>query len=405
MTDRLAETIQTDVERLCSSGDRDLGTARNRAATDYVLGRLREAGLETAELGFEVPEWRYGGARVRAGGREIGAHPGPFSPALEGSGPLVVIRTADEIGAVDMPRAVLLLCDGIAATQFTPRDYPFYGDPDHAAILADLEAARPLAVLAATSSSAMTGAMCPFPLIEEVGFAAPTAYMTLEDGATLAARAGETVTVSIDSEVRPSVGIQPIGRATGTDAGRIIVSAHIDSKPETPGALDNATGVAVLLAVAELLRDTEPGPTLEFVPFNGEDHVLAPGEMAWLGANEDLSDVRLMINIDAAGLRGSPSAYSLYGVDEAVTAAAADLASGNPHVTEGPQWPASDHMIFAMRGIPAIAVTSTDFAAASRTYSHTPADVPALVDHDLLAGTARFIADLIRRSGTPAGRR
>jgi len=395
MTDRLEAMIRADVERLCTPGDRDLGTKRNRDATDYVIRRMREAGLDTESIAFEVPEWRYGRATVRVGDLELSAHPGPYSAAVEGEGQLIAIRTADEIGTVDAPGSVLLLCDEIAATQFTPRGYPFYNDADQAAILDALEAARPLAVLCATGTCAMTGAMSPFPLIEEVGFAAPSAYMTAEKGAELAVHAGETIAVSIDSDVSPSTSAQPVGRRAGTAEGRVIVSAHVDSKPGTPGAIDNAAGVAVLLAVAELLGEAELRHAVEFVPFNGEDHVLAPGELAWLAANEDLSDVKLVINIDAAGLLGAPSAYSLYGVDPATVAIAARLSADNPSVAEGPQWPASDHMIFAMRGIPAIAVTSTDFAAASRRYSHTPADIPAILDYDVLAGTARFVADLI----------
>lgn len=395
MNDALAATIRVDVLRLCAPGDRDLGTARNRAATDYVAERLRRSGVSVEAIAFEVPEWCFGSANVESAGFKVEAHPGPFSAPVEGAGPLVVIRTAEELSVVNTPGAVLLLCDEIAATQFTPRGYPFYSDSNHAAILDTLEAARPLAVLAATGKSAMTGAMSPFPLIEEVQFGVPSAYMTAQDGAELALRAGRVASVSIDSEVRPSSGSQPYGRRVGRDQGRIIVCAHIDSKPGTPGALDNAAGVAVMLAVADLLGDADVSHTVEFVPFNGEDHVLAPGELAWLRANEDLSDILLAVNIDAAGLPGAPSAYSLYGVDADMTQVIARVAEDSPGVAEGPQWPASDHMVFAMRGVPAMAVTSTDFATASGEYSHTAADVPAILDYGLLAGTARFIARLV----------
>lgn len=398
MTDRPAAMIRTDVERLCAAGDRDLGTKRNRDATDYVVQRLRQTGLLVETLEFEVPEWRCGRASVKTDGLELTAHPGPFSPALEGEGPLVAIRSADEISAIDAPDSVLLLCGEIAATQFTPRGYPFYSNPDHSAILDALEAKRPLAVLSATDKSPMTGAMSPFPLIEDVRFAAPSAYMSVEKGAELSEHVGDIVAVSIDSEVHPSTGVQPVGRRAGTRGGRIVVSAHIDSKPETPGAIDNAAGVAVLLAVADLVRNVELEYALEFVPFNGEDHVLAPGELAWLAANEDLSDIRLAINIDAPGLLGAPSAYSLYGVDEATAVIAASLSDDNANVIEGPQWPASDHMIFAMRGIPTIAVTTADFASGASEVFHTPADAPETVDYDLLAGAARFVADLIAKA-------
>jgi len=395
MADLLAEKIRADVERLCAPGDRDLGTARNRAATAFVAERMRAVGLEVEAMAFEVPEWRYGHARVTAGGRDFDAHPGPFSVAVDGRGPLVAVRAADEIGAVATPGSVLLLLQGMARTQLTPRNYPFYGNPDHAAILEALEAARPLAVLAATGKSEMTGGMSPFPLIEESRFGAPSAYLTTELGAMLASHSGETVRVRIDSEVVASTGAQPVGRLAGTGAGRIIVCAHVDSKPGTPGAIDNAAGVAVIMAVAELLGGVRPGRTVEFVPFNGEDHVLAPGEVVWLAENDDLSDVRLAINVDAAGLPSLPSAYSLYGVDPALADLVGRTAAGNASVAEGPQWPASDHMIFAMRGVPALAVTSTDFATAAGRYAHTPADVPAILDYDLLAGTARFIAELV----------
>lgn len=393
--DQVAAGIRADVERLCALGDRNLGTKRNRAATDYVTKRLREARVDVESIEFEVPAWCFRGASVRTADIELEVHPGPFSTTIAGKGPLVVVRRAEELSAVDTPGAVLLLCDEIAATQFTPRDYPFYGDPEHAAILDALEAAHPLAVLAATDKSAMTGAMSPFPLIEEVRFSVSSAYMTAEQGTELARRAGEVTSVSIDSEVRPSSGSQPYGRRIGTSEGRIVVSAHIDSKPGTPGAIDNASGVAVMLAAAGLLGEAASSCTIEFVPYNGEDHALAPGEVAWLAANEDLSDVKLAVNIDGSGLPGAPSAYSLYDVDEETTAVIDSLSANHASVAEGPQWPAGDHMIFAMRGIPAVAVTSTDFEAVSGEYAHTPEDVPEILDYELLADTARFIAAVI----------
>lgn len=394
MAEGIVTSIRVDIERLCAPGDRDPGTERNRAATAYVLERLRGLGLETHTLEFDVPEWRYTTAVCGFGGRTLTMHPGPFSPACDGSGILRVVRHPRELADVEAG-SVLLLADEIAATQFTPREYPFYSDPDHAAILDALEAARPLAVLAATTSSAMTGAMSPFPLIEEVRFTAPSAYLTAEEGRLLAAHEGEAVSVRIESEVLASTGQQPVGRRAGASGARIIVSAHVDSKPETPGAIDNAAGVAVLLAVAEQLGDRALSHTVEFVPFNGEDHVLAPGELAWLAANPDLDDIRLVINIDAPGLPGSPTAYSVYGLDEATTACVEAVAAGNPGVAPGPQWPASDHMVFAMRGIPAIALTSTDFVTASRSFSHTPADTQEILDHELLEQAARFVAELV----------
>jgi len=59
----------------------------------------------------------------------------------------------------------------------------------------------------------------------------------------------------------------------GTDPSRpwIVVGAHFDSTPNTPGADDNASGVAALLEIARLLQGFQPAATLQFVGFNLEE--------------------------------------------------------------------------------------------------------------------------------------
>jgi hypothetical protein len=56
---------------------------------------------------------------------------------------------------------------------------------------------------------------------------------------------------------------------------RILIGAHYDSVPDTPGADDNASAVAVLLAVAKLLG---PSADVAYVAFNGEECGLAGSE-------------------------------------------------------------------------------------------------------------------------------
>jgi aminopeptidase YwaD len=392
--DSLAEAMRGHVEALCAlGGDRHPGTARNRAATDYVADALAASGLEVEALGFEVPEWRYGTASARVGERVIDAQPGPFSPPCEGSGRLVAASHRAELSNLDLSGAVLLLHGEIARKQLVPRHYPWYSDPDDAQLLDAIEAAAPLAVIAATGKSPeTTGALSPFPLIEDVGFAVPSAYITESDGQVLLTHVGEPVSVQIDSSTSPSTGVQLIGRLPGTEPGRIVIGAHVDTKPDTPGALDNAAGVATLLGVAQLLAGMALRHTVEFVPFNGEDHAASPGEVAYLSAYPDLSDVRLMMNIDDAGLLGGPTDCSAYGLDERAGALVAEIMDEFGSVTEGPQWPSSDHMIFAMRGVPALALTARDLGVVMSEISHTTADTPDRVDAQLLADAARFIA-------------
>ncbi|MBI2386565.1 MAG: M28 family peptidase [Elusimicrobia bacterium] len=53
--------------------------------------------------------------------------------------------------------------------------------------------------------------------------------------------------------------------------GAWVIGAHYDSAPGTPGADDNASGVAVLLEAARLLRERRPGREVRFVAFGTEE--------------------------------------------------------------------------------------------------------------------------------------
>lgn len=55
------------------------------------------------------------------------------------------------------------------------------------------------------------------------------------------------------------------------DHPMILVGAHYDSVPDTPGADDNASGVAAMLACARALARFEPAPPVGFVAWNGEE--------------------------------------------------------------------------------------------------------------------------------------
>lgn len=60
------------------------------------------------------------------------------------------------------------------------------------------------------------------------------------------------------------------------DLPRVLVGAHYDTVPTSPGADDNASGIAVLLEVARLAAHLDVQRTLDFVAFNLEepqDHV------------------------------------------------------------------------------------------------------------------------------------
>ena len=57
----------------------------------------------------------------------------------------------------------------------------------------------------------------------------------------------------------------------GEDQRRVVVGAHYDAVPMTPGADDNASGVAGLLELAQLLKGVKPKHTVELVAYCTEE--------------------------------------------------------------------------------------------------------------------------------------
>ena len=142
----------------------------------------------------------------------------------------------------------------------------------------------------------------------------------------------------------------------------MVVCAHIDSRGGTPGALDNGTGVAVLLLLAELLRGYRGPLGVELLAVNGEDYYAASGELDYLARNQGrMGEIALAVNLDAAGYREGRTAWSLYGVPDELAAAVRREFARWPELMEGEPWYQSDHMVFAQNGVPAVAITSEHF--------------------------------------------
>ena len=62
-----------------------------------------------------------------------------------------------------------------------------------------------------------------------------------------------------------------VATAATPDRPRILIGAHFDTVVGTPGADDNASGVAAMLETARLLAELELDATVEFVGFNLEE--------------------------------------------------------------------------------------------------------------------------------------
>ncbi len=400
------EHAREHVARLCAvRPDRRPGSAGNAAATAYVTDVLRHLDWAVHEQWFDVVDWSGEQGAVMAGRSRWPVSPSPYSLGVEAAGTLVVARTPADLTR-DLRGCVLLMLDDLAREPLTPTGYPFYRNDQHAGILATLQQQRPLVVLAGTGKAPdVAGSLDPFPLIEDGAFAVATGNLRVEPARQLAARAGEQVHVRLPAHRWPATACNVVG-TRGESHGRVLIVAHVDSKPGTPGAVDNASGVAVLLLVAELLSEAfqhaEPRTGVELLAVNGEDYYAASGEVAYLEqAAEHLDEIAVLVNVDGVGYRGGATGLSTYGVPDEAAAVLSALVDRHLTVVPGPSWYQSDHMVFVPRGVPAVAATSEPLDVVLAEVAHSPHDTPDKVDPGLLTDLADLLAALVTE-GVPA---
>ena len=200
----------------------------------------------------------------------------------------------------------------------------------------------------------------------------------------------------MDAERIPSKSENIVAHKGRRNKKKIVLCAHIDTKESTPGALDNASGVSILLLLAELLADYDGGLGVEITALNGEEYYNAPGQVEYLNRyNGDFHSILLTINLDDIGYFKDRTAYSFYGVPEGIAQSIRKVYSGRKGFFEGPQWYQSDHGIFIANGIPAMAITEESFTELLAEITHTEKDTPEIVDPLKLIENAETLAAII----------
>jgi aminopeptidase YwaD len=376
---------------------RRLGSDGNRQATAFFSDVLKELDFDVASQPFDCLDWENQGASLTAGGNNFEVMSSPYSQGCDQTAPLAVVHSIDELKEIDTKGRILLLMDEIAVEQLMPKNFPFYNPDHHQEIYALLESKSPLAIITATSRNPeLAGGMYPFPMIEDGDFNIPSVYMKDVDGKRLALHEDKSVSLQIEAQRIPSSGANVVGKLGPEGEARIVLCAHIDAKEGTPGALDNGTGVVMLLILAELIGDYTGPHQLELLAFNGEDHYSAQGHKEYIRLNKGRFDeIALAINTDVAGYYEGHTAYSLYDCPVSVESAIHKVMAGYEGLQKGERWYQSDHSIFIQQGRPAMAITSDRFMELSTHVTHTSKDSVDLVDIAKIVEVAQALRDFL----------
>ena len=378
--------------------NRRTGSAGNREAASYIAAHFQDLGYEVNQTPFETLDYQSAGAFLSGLAENVGIHTSPYSPGCDLTAELIGASSLEELEAADAAGKVLLLQGEICAEQLMPKNFVFYNPDHHQRIIAVLEDKRPAALITATSDSpGAAGALSPFPLIVDGDFEIPSAYCTETAGRQIAESLGREVRLEIRSQRQPALASNVIASRPRKFDRKIALMAHFDTYEDTPGAVDNASGVIILLLAAELLAREQPALSLEIIAFNGEDHYSAGGQMDYLQRyGQELSAIELAVNVDGTAYRGGKTAYSFYGCSAEKEAALRRVFQKYHQLVEGEAWYSGDHMIFVQNQVPCLALTSSRMPELLTTVIHTEQDLPELVSPEQLLEAASALADLVR---------
>lgn len=206
----------------------------------------------------------------------------------------------------------------------------------------------------------------------------------------------------------------------------VIIGAHYDSVDGSPGANDNATGVAAVLALARAFAGTSPSRTLRFVAFVNEEppyfQTPAMGSLVYAErcqANQERVVAMLSLETigyyaDARGSQSYPVPFQFFYPSQGnFIGFVGNLASRRllhevigsfrhhaRHPSEGiATWESipgvgwSDQWAFWRHGYPAVMVTDTAFYR--YPYYHTREDTPDKVHYDRLALVVRGLEQVV----------
>jgi aminopeptidase YwaD len=372
------------VRALAALGPRVAGSATDRLAADYVAARLRDLGYEVTEQPFPFPYFE-----TRRVSLEVVS---PRRTAVEAR---VLIYSPSTPGP--------LTAEVVAAGRGTPQDFAGIAVRGKIALVerGDLRFADKVA------NAARAGAVAVVIYNNEPGSvvgtllepsAIPAVTISQADGRRLREwlQSGPVVvTLLVDTvhEQRSSTNV--VGVLPGPAARRLVIGGHYDSVEGSPGANDNASGVAAALEVARMLRADPPPVGVEIVAFGAEEPGLYGSR--FYTQSPRLAAVAGMVNLDMVGV-GDRLLIGNTGSDARLVDAAVEVARQLGLPATRTRLGASDHTSFERAGIPAVFLHWTD----DPRY-HSPQDTPEHVRPDRLDAVIRITVGVSRARAVGGG--
>ncbi|MEM7735512.1 MAG: M28 family peptidase [Deinococcota bacterium] len=390
-TQALVEVMQTHLHELSVTiGARPTGTVANHEAATYIAQVFTDNGFEVETQSFPCMTWAQAGGVLNVNETSYQVSPSPYSLPCDVEASIVVVESLEQLEAAAITGKIVLLGGDLSAEVLMPKNFTFYNPNHHRNLIRLLETETPAALLTRSLHPANY-----LPIFEDGDFNIPSGVINQQDYAVVVADAKDISQLKLDCQRDDTTAANVIARKHSEHPSKVVIMAHFDTKPGTPGALDNASGVAALLSMSSLLKDINIG--VELIAFNGEDYFSVPGQMVYLTAYSDtFSNIKLAINCDGIGLRDSKTAVSLLECPETYSHHITTLINqSTPAFEQIAPWYQGDHMMFASASVPSIALTSTGIFPLIDEVIHTDNDILELIDPHVISNICLFMKEVV----------
>jgi aminopeptidase YwaD len=379
--------VMQHLRHLCVEiGPRPVGSAANHAAAGYVEAAFRAAGLEVERQEFACPDWVEGDTLLELGGRRLVAAANAFSPPCDVAAPAVAVATLAELQAADLGGQIGVLYGDLTQGHGLSCRQAYYF-PERDGQIMDLLAEKgPAAVITVHNTIGSLER-----LLRDWEFPIPSATVPAEVGLDLLRQGRPRLRLQIESHRSPGRFCNVVARKAGARAERVLLLAHLDTMHNTPGAIDNASGVAVLLALAEAFSARDLPLGLEWIAVNGEENG-GLGDAEYLRQRGDSLDQALVaINVDGVGGQVGANSLAVMGASPDFQEQVTQRLRDYPGVVAADPWYESDHSAFLFRGVPCLPLTSVGVS----NLHHLPADRVEWISPAKLDEVMSLIIDLV----------
>ncbi|MBN1329735.1 MAG: M28 family peptidase [Candidatus Heimdallarchaeota archaeon] len=382
----IEQSIENHMNFLCKTlSTRRIGTAENKEAETYIKSHYENTGLDVELQKVNSVAWSVTLGQLIMDNKKFSGCANVYSPSCDISAPMIPITTLSELENADLNGKILLLFGDLTQTELIFKNKAYQPERDKKLLKLLLEK-QPLGIITVYPEVGRC-----FPLInDDIGI--PSFTVPAETGLILMENIDKEVQMKISATQRDDIAHNVIGFKNNNSNKKLVLVAHFDTKINTPGAMDNASGTTTLLILASLLSKLDLHCNIEFASVNSHEYVIDfhGSEIHAETTSKSKDNTLLVINVDGVGQKLGTNKICQANCSNDFKRELDLIVEKYPAMTWVPFWYESDHSAYLWKGFPVLAFDS--FGVKS-IYHHTTDD-PSWISYKKIAEVASVIQEI-----------